>query len=212
MNLKIKRLILIGFVLGLFGFAFFEDTSRKKNSSRIYSYTRTDPMTDITTTYSNLTISSEPTIQSIYDQYSGKRYPLNIDIICYSNNDFIDVKFRNKNMFRDFFRIDTRFDSEEVIGYGTEPRNYNENIIGMENFVITTSYVYKKGKFNSLFRDRGTINKNFLKKMTEHDKLLIEFSPTNLGSQLGEFDLLETKEDLNKMFEICTKKINEVYK
>ena len=52
-------------------------------------------------------------------------------------------------MFRDFFKIDTRFDSEEVIDYGTEPRNYNENIIGMENFVITTSYVYKKGKFNS---------------------------------------------------------------
>ena len=206
MSLKIKRLILIGFVLGLFGFAFLEDTSRKKNSSKIYSYTKTDPMTDITTTYSTLTISSKPTIQSIYDQYSGKRYPLNIDIICYSNNDFIDLKFRNKNMFRDFFKIDTRFDSEEVIDYGTEPRNYNENIIGMENFVITTGYIYKKGKFNSFFRDRGTINKNFLKKMTEHEKLLIKFSPINLGSQLGEFDLLETKEDLNKMFEICTKK------
>ena len=83
MSLKIKRLILIGFVLGLFGFAFLEDTSRKKNSSKIYSYTKPDPMTDITTTYSTLTISSKPTIQSIYDQYSGKRYPFNIDIICY---------------------------------------------------------------------------------------------------------------------------------
>ena len=196
-----KRLLLAPLLLAsLFGCSFEE-----KEYSRIYSYTKTNPMTDITTTYSTLTISSEPTIQSIYDQYSGKRYPLNIDIICYSNNDFIDLKFRNKNMFRDFFKIDTRFDSEEVIDYGTEPRNYNENIIGMENFVITTSYVYKKGKV-SFSEDRSIINKNFLKKMTEHDKLLIEFSPTNLGSQLAEFDLLESKKDLKKIYEICNVK------
>lgn len=184
--MQMKRL-LFGLILLLIGGC--------KNTSGINIQKITNPITDTTTYSAIFTLNSKPTIQSIYDKSDG-RYSLKLDIRCLDNNDFIDVKFRNYNMFKEITKINSRFDKEKIVRYKISPREYYENISGVENFVLIENL--KSGK-----RQRSFLNKKFLEKMTQHNKLFIEFKPYNLGWQIAEFDLLDKEKDIKKIYEIC---------